>query len=120
MVSKDPVQIDVYIPFMPCACQPGKADRKATAFNERLLDLKENFKGQVAFSLYALNLHFQRFKATPAIAAILQDKGKDGLPVICIEGAPVFVAAYPDKAALDTAVKAALQGAGPTQPPSIQ
>lgn len=107
------VHIDVYVPFLPCACQPGKVDRKATAFNEVLLELKDRFKGELVFSVYALNLHFQRFKETPAVAATLQTQGQKGLPVICVNGAPLFVAAYPDGAELEGALRPLLTPSPP-------
>lgn len=98
------VALDLYIPFMPCACQPGKTDRKATAFNEQLLDLKDRFKDQITIGIYALNLHFARFKETPVIAQVLQAHGQAGLPVICVNGAPLFMGAYPGLPELEAAI----------------
>jgi hypothetical protein len=108
------VDLDIYIPFLPCACQPGKTDRRATAFNELLLELKERFKDRLSIGIYALNLHFQRFKDNPVLSGILQSQGQAGLPVICVNGTPQFLGAYPGLAELEAVLEPLLSQPSPS------
>lgn len=100
----NPLELDIYVTKLPCACAPGKMDRRTAAFNMLLLELKKARRERFVFAIHALNLHFQRFKDNPFLRRILQDEGHDALPVILLGGAPVFKGAFPGREALEDAL----------------
>lgn len=98
------VELETYVDKLPCACSPGRPGRKAAAFNALLFDLKKDRAQDLVFSIYALNLHFQRFKESPVLRRILQEEGHGALPVTLINGEPFFKGRFPDRAELDEAL----------------
>jgi hypothetical protein len=84
------VMLDVFVASMACPCGSGRADKADAAMNEALLELQRRFKGRIGFRIHALNLHLPRFRNTPAVAALLREKGHGALPVAVIGDAIVF------------------------------
>ncbi len=107
----DPLELDVFVAKLPCACSPGGVDRRTEAFNRILIDLKNERGGNLVFNIHALNLHFQRFKNNPAMARILQEEGHDALPVVFVGGEPVFKRVFPGREELEQAIEKAGAGA---------
>ncbi len=89
--------LDIYIPYMGCPCGPSspEQDKQSEVFQETLLALKNKYRDDISYMIYALNLHLQQFKARPELARILQNQGKQGLPVIFINDHPAFQGKYP-------------------------
>lgn len=98
------LELDVYVANLPCACSPGRIDRRTEAFNQALIDLKNERGENLVFTIHALNLHFQRFKNNPAMARILQEEGHDALPVVFVGGEPVFKRGFPSRRELEQAM----------------
>ncbi len=89
--------IDIYVPYMGCPCGPSshKLDKQADNFQAVLLDLKNKYRDDISYMIYALNLHLQQFRSRPELAAILQNQGKKGLPVVYINNHQAFQGRYP-------------------------
>ncbi len=90
--------LEIYIPYMGCPCGSAgqQQDKKAQDFQKTLLTLKNRYKDDISYMIYALNLHLQQFRARPELAVILQEQGKKGLPVIFINDQQAFQGRYPD------------------------
>jgi hypothetical protein len=89
--------LEIYVPFLQCPCGPSspEKDRQAEDFQQTLIRLKNKYKNEISYMVYALNLHLQQFKARPELAGILQSQGKKGLPAIFVNDRLVFQGAYP-------------------------
>ncbi|RQD74916.1 MULTISPECIES: arsenic metallochaperone ArsD family protein [Desulfonatronospira] len=98
-------KLEIYLPYMACACTPGSpaGDRKTQRLQDALLELQNDFN--VSCMVYALNMHLQQFRSRPELAGILQNQGKKGLPVIFINDRLCFQGEYPDRAQLEEALK---------------
>ncbi|MFN2266970.1 MAG: arsenic metallochaperone ArsD family protein [Desulfonatronovibrio sp.] len=90
-------ELEIYIPFMGCACGPSSSgqDEQDQEFQDILLKLKEKLKNDVSCAVYALNLHLQQFKSRPQLSEILQNQGTKGLPAIFINDKLVVQGRYP-------------------------
>lgn len=89
--------LEIYIPYMGCPCTSpgGQQDRETEDFQKSLLDLKARYRDRVSYMFYALNLHLGQFKTRPLLSRILQEQGKNGLPVIFINDQPAFQGRFP-------------------------
>ena len=89
--------LEIYIPYMGCPCTSpgGQQDRETEDFQKSLLDLKARYRDRVSYMIYALNLHLGQFKTRPLLSRILQEQGKNGLPVIFINDQPAFQGRFP-------------------------
>jgi len=89
--------LDIYLPYMGCPCGPSSSepDGQALDFQETLIALKNKYKDDISYMIYALNLHLQQFKSKPELARILQNQGKKGLPVVFINDQQAFQGEYP-------------------------
>lgn len=94
------IQLEIFVPYLGCACMGGPPDPAMEAFNQDLLVLKEEASSGLSWSVYGLNQHMAVFKARPEIAGILRTEGRGGLPVILLEGRVVFKGGYPSMAEL--------------------
>ena len=101
------VEIEIYVPFLGCpTCMRGvKPDKKLEKLQQTLLKLKAEYKDNITYLIYSLNLHLSRFRERKEIAKILQEQGDDGLPVILINDTIVFQGKYPGYEELKAVIK---------------
>ncbi len=96
--------LEIYLPYIGCPCSaPGpEREDEGMKLQKSLLELKGKF--DLTFMVYALNMHMHQFRSRPELAAILQEKGKKGLPVIFINERIMFQGRFPDKTELEQAL----------------
>lgn len=101
--------LDIFVPYMGCPCGPSnpRQDRQAEDFQHTLLELKNRHKDDVAYMVYALNLHLQHFRERPELARILQEQGKKGLPAVFLNNQLVLQGKYPEMADFEKLLSAA-------------
>jgi glutaredoxin len=100
------INMEIYVPFLGCACRPGmKIDSNLEKLQQTLIKLKEKYKNDIAYLIYSLNLHLNRFREHKELVYILQNEGDSGLPAIFINGQMVFHGHYPDYEELETAIE---------------
>ncbi|WP_457571325.1 arsenic metallochaperone ArsD family protein [Desulfovulcanus sp.] len=101
------VEIEIYVPFLGCpTCMRGiKPDKKLEKLQQALLKLKEEYKNDITYLIYSLNLHLSRFRERKEIAKILQEQGDEGLPVILINNMLAFQGKYPSYDELKAVIK---------------
>ncbi len=89
--------LEIYIPFMGCPCGPSTSvqNEQDQEFQDNLITLKKKLKGEISYTIYALNLHLQQFKSRHQLSEILQNQGPKGLPAIFINDKLVVQGRYP-------------------------
>lgn len=107
------VMLDVFVAAMACPCGSGRPDKASEAMNEALLELRRRFQGRIGFRVHALNLHLARFRSSPAVAALLREKGHGALPVVLIGDAIVFEGQVDHPDVLEQAVAPYVTPPGP-------
>ena len=98
--------LEIFVPYMECPCglSSPEQDRQAEIFQTVLQALKDKYREDISYMIFALNLHLQSFRSRPELAAILQEEGKKGLPVVFINGSQAFKARYPGLDELEAAL----------------
>ncbi|MGM0682560.1 MAG: arsenic metallochaperone ArsD family protein, partial [Thermodesulfobacteriota bacterium] len=64
-------------------------------------------KDDIAYMVYALNLHLQQFRERPEMARILQEQGQKGLPAVFINDQLVLQGKYPEMDELEKLILSA-------------
>ncbi len=95
--------VEIYLPYLSCACSPGAQDKKTQNLQETLLKLKEKY--DITYQVYALNQHLQIFKSKPELVSILQNQGKKGLPAIFINSNLQFQGKHPEYTELENVLQ---------------
>ncbi|MFO7727883.1 MAG: arsenic metallochaperone ArsD family protein [Desulfonatronovibrio sp.] len=101
--------LDIFIPYMGCPCGPSspQQDKQAENLQNTLLKLKDRHKDDIAYMVYALNLHLQQFRERPEMARILQEQGQKGLPAVFINDQLVLQGKYPEMDELEKLILSA-------------
>jgi hypothetical protein len=102
--------IEIFVPRLPCACNPTVAlDPALVRFQDGLIALRKRYGNKLTCSIYSLNNHLAQFRRYPVLVEVLQEIGEKGLPVILIDGEMVFQGEYPEPARLETALAEAFE-----------
>jgi hypothetical protein len=100
--------IEVYVPRLPCACNPNVAIEPALIrFQEGLLEVKRRYGSALSCSLYSLSQNLAQFRSRPELVEILRTTGEKGLPAVYINGRLAFEGEYPSPERLQEALEAA-------------